>query len=73
MSDDKQARKPDHIAYQVSEGKDGKSYFNNIGVSFEHKDGEGYSLQLHAVPIDGKVVVRKPSARQERDGGEHER
>jgi hypothetical protein len=29
-----------------------------IGVAFPNEDGKGFNLILHAVPVDGKVVVR---------------
>jgi len=29
-----------------------------IGVAFPHEDGKGFNLSLHAIPVDGKVVVR---------------
>lgn len=48
---------PSHIAYQVRENGD-KSYFNNIGTAFEHKDGKGFNINLESVPVDGKVTLR---------------
>lgn len=48
---------PSHIAYQVRETED-KSYFNNIGAAYEHRDGQGYNIQLDSVPVDGKVTLR---------------
>ncbi len=44
--------------------KDGKSYWTKIGAMFEGRDG--FVLHLDALPIDGKVVMREPKAR---DGG----
>lgn len=29
-----------------------------IGVAFPHEDGKGFNLTLHALPVDGKVVMR---------------
>lgn len=29
-----------------------------IGVAFPHEDGKGFNLTLHAVPVDGNVVLR---------------
>ncbi|WP_195930473.1 hypothetical protein [Hyphomicrobium album] len=51
-------RKPSHIAYQVREGEENKSYFNRIGAVWPHKDGEGFNIELDSFPKDGKVVVR---------------
>jgi len=54
---------PTHYAYQVKEGKE-KSYWTRIGAAWAHKDGKGFSLQLDAVPLDGKVQLRTVSESQ---------
>ena len=51
---------PTHIAYQVKEGKLG-SYWTRIGVAFAHKDGNGFSILLESVPLDGKISLRAAS------------
>ncbi|EFL90214.1 hypothetical protein [Ahrensia sp. R2A130] len=51
-------KRPSHIAYQVRENGE-KSYFNNIGVGFEHKDEKGINVILESVPVDGKVTLRR--------------
>ena len=63
-------KKPSHLAYQVSDGQDGKSYFNRIGAAFEHRDHQGYNIALDAVPVDGKITLRtlKDRVEQARDG-----
>lgn len=48
---------PSHIAYTVREGSNGKKFYNRIGVAWTHKNGGGFSLQLEAFPIDGRLVV----------------
>ena len=55
---DHSKRQPSHIAFQVREGKDDNSFWTRIGVAWATKDGKGYTLQLDAVPLDGKVVLR---------------
>lgn len=64
-SDDKQ--RPSYIAYQVRDGedRDGKeqSFFNRIGAAFEHNDHEGHTIELGALPVDGRVVLRAPKER----------
>lgn len=57
---DHSKKHPSHIAYQVRDGKDGKSYWDRVGVAWATKDGKGFSLQLHAVPLDGRVILREP-------------
>ena len=49
---------PTHIAYQVREGSNEKSYWTRIGAAWAHKDGNGFSLQLESVPLDGKITLR---------------
>lgn len=73
-STDKEAKRPTHGAFQVNESRDGKSYFNRIGAAFEHRDKEGYNVQLDAVPVDGKITLRtlKERVQQTRDGKEAE-
>jgi hypothetical protein len=57
------SKRPSFGAYQVNEGKDGESYFNRIGAAFAHKDGQGHTIQLDAVPVDGRIVLRTPQER----------
>jgi len=52
---------PTHIAYVVRDyEKDGKkdSSWSRIGVAFAHKDGSGFDVNLDAVPVSGRVVLR---------------
>jgi hypothetical protein len=44
------------IAYAITE-RDGKSYFNRIGVSFDNKDGS-INVLLDAFPVNGKIQLR---------------
>lgn len=55
--------KPSHIAYQVREGSEGKSFFNRVGSAFVHGDGKGFNLILDSVPTDGRVTLRTPQER----------
>lgn len=63
MSTENQKRSPSHIAYQVREGEDNKSYFNRIGAVWAHKDGEGFNIQLDSIPVDGRITVRSVQER----------
>lgn len=65
MSNDNttESKRPTHIAYQVREGEENKSYFNRIGAVWTHKDGEGFNIDLDSFPKDGKVVVRSVQER----------
>lgn len=57
------AKGPSHIAFQVRDVGEDKSYFNRIGAAFEHKDGQGFNIQLDSVPVDGRVTLRTPQER----------
>jgi hypothetical protein len=42
-----------------SNGKTGKRW-TKIGAAFPHKEGAGFSIELRAFPIDGRLVVLPP-------------
>jgi hypothetical protein len=42
-----------------SNGKTGKKW-TKIGAAFPHKEGLGFSIELKAFPIDGRLVVLPP-------------
>lgn len=48
---------PSHIVYKVREGKN-DSYWDRVGVAWQHDDAKGFNVQLHAVPLDGRIVLR---------------
>ena len=54
------SKHPSHIAYSVRDGKDNESFWTRIGVAWATKDGKGFTAQLNAFPIDGKIVFRVP-------------
>jgi hypothetical protein len=42
-----------------SNGKTGKRW-TKIGAAFAHKEGLGFSIELKAFPVDGRLVVLPP-------------
>lgn len=47
-----------HVAYQVRH-RDGKpDFWNRIGLAYPHRDGQGFNLQLDAMPLKGQIVLR---------------
>lgn len=59
--------KPAFIAYSVREyeaGGEQKSHWAQIGAMWGHKNGDGFSLQLDAVPLDGRIVLRQPKEKE---------
>jgi hypothetical protein len=56
-----ESNKPEFLAYSVIEkGAGEKSYWHKIGAVFSNKGG-GYTLLLDSLPLDRRVVLRKPS------------
>lgn len=49
---------PDLIAYTVTEGSE-KSHFHRIGAAWANSKG-GYGLRLHALPVNGEIVLLPP-------------
>lgn len=55
-----QSNRPAYGVYQVEEGKgDRKGFWTKIGAAWKHERGDGFSIQLTALPIDGRLIVRK--------------
>lgn len=61
--------KPYMLGYTVSSEKDGgKAYWSKIAIAWAHKDGHGYNVQMDALPVDGKLVLRTVSDDQDETG-----
>jgi len=46
--------------YDTGNGKKARSW-TRIGVAFPHKDGLGFNVELHSMPLDGRIVLFPPS------------
>jgi hypothetical protein len=56
--------KPSHTCFTVRErGEDTKPFWVAIGSAWTNRDGS-YNVQLDALPMDGKIVLR---TRKEKD------
>jgi hypothetical protein len=51
---------PDFVAWHVT-SKGDKSYWHKVGASWMHKDKKGLTLQMEAIPLGGRIVLRKPT------------
>ena len=58
-------KKPTLIAYTVREREGQKAIWTRIGAAWPHK-GPGLTIQLDALPIGYRIVLREPKA----DGAE---
>ena len=56
---------PTHFAYQIREGKDKKSFWTRIGAAWQHKDGNGFNIQIDSIPLDGRITLRTASESKE--------
>lgn len=52
------SKAPSHIVYQVRDREGGKGFFTRIGAAWKHKDEKGFSIQIDAVPLDGRITLR---------------
>jgi hypothetical protein len=57
------SKKPTLIAYSVRERGEGqKAIWTRIGAAWPHGTGAGFTIQLDALPLDGRVVLTEPKA-----------
>jgi hypothetical protein len=55
----------DTVEEYESNGKAGRRW-TTIGAAFPHKEGLGFSIELKAFPIDGRLVVLAPDPEDNR-------
>lgn len=64
-----EGKKPSHRLYRVTgEGK--KSSWTPIGAAWPNKDGKGFTIACDAVPLQGRIVLRIITERDELEGGQ---
>ena len=57
--------KPTHRIYRVD--GDGKTAnWTEIGAAWPNKDGRGFSINCHAMPLTGRIVMRAITERPKR-------
>ena len=67
------SKKPTHRAFIVKKfnDKEGteKSRWLDIGSVWTHRDGKGFDVNLEAVPLDGRIVIRldEPKSSRQRN------
>lgn len=54
--------RPTHRLYRV-EGEGKSANWTEIGAAWPNKDGAGFSLTCDAVPLRGRIVMRKITER----------
>ncbi|HMG46293.1 MAG TPA: hypothetical protein VK614_02385 [Allosphingosinicella sp.] len=56
------SNQPTHRVYVVR-GNGENSRWTRIGAAWAHRDGKGFSADLDAAPVSGRVVLREITAR----------
>ena len=60
------SHRPTHHVFAVRQGDQGRGYWTRIGAAWANRDGEGLSVKLDLLPLDGSsIVIRTP--RDDRD------
>ena len=62
------AVQPDYDVFIVKEfgGEAKKAKWTKVGAAWSHKDGEGLNVQLDALPVGGRLSIRKVRATEEK-------
>ena len=61
-------QRPTHTAYSVrkyTQNGEHKSDWTRIGAAWLHGDGEGFDIVLEAVPVNGRIALRKNKPKSE--------
>ena len=68
MTQTEKSKTPAFGVYIV-EGEGDKAFWTRIGAAWDHEDGNGLTLQLDLVPVNGgRIVLRTPSENNEGKG-----
>jgi hypothetical protein len=52
-------KRPTHRVYAVTERDGAKAFWTAIGAAWPHRDGQGYSVELSAIPhANARIVIR---------------
>jgi hypothetical protein len=59
--DNTMSNKPTLYAYAVKDrGRNRPSIWTKIGAAWPHEKGSGFTLELDALPVDGRIVLTEP-------------
>ncbi len=60
---------PSHYVYAVRKGNGRKSYWTRIGAAWPNRDGQGFSLKLDLILVNGAdIMIRTPREEHEEGG-----
>lgn len=60
--------KPTHRIYRVN-GDGSAANWTQIGAAWPNKDGNGFSIACDAVPLQGRIIMRKITERSAKAQG----
>ena len=70
------SNKPTLYAYAVKDrGRNRSSIWTRIGAAWPHEKGNGFTIELDALPVDGRIVLTEPKpdeAQEPTDAGDRE-
>jgi len=69
MKQTKRSNRPTHAVFVV-EGEGESAYWTKIGSAWQHEDGDGLNIQLVAVPLGGRIVIRKAKPQSNGESGQ---
>jgi hypothetical protein len=59
--DNPMSNKPTLYAYAVMDrGRKQKAIWTRIGAAWPHEKGNGFTIELEAYPVDGRIVLTEP-------------
>ena len=55
------SKKPTHEAFVVT-GEGESAFWTKLGAGWPHDDGKGFNVELIALPVSGRLVIRERKA-----------
>ncbi|PDT64280.1 hypothetical protein CO683_39185 [Bradyrhizobium ottawaense] len=55
------SKKPTHEAF-VAIGEGESAFWAKLGAAWPHDDGKGFNVELIALPVSGRIVIRERKA-----------
>jgi hypothetical protein len=52
------SKKPSHEAFVVT-GEGESAFWTKLGAAWPHDDGKGFNVELIALPVSGRLVIRE--------------
>ncbi|MCP3468699.1 hypothetical protein NLM33_00005 [Bradyrhizobium sp. CCGUVB1N3] len=63
-------KQPTYLAFSVKEREGKPTIWTKIGAAFPHEKGDGLNIQLDALPVGDRIVLREPKEKASEEGAE---